>query len=346
MRAPPKFLFLTINEVCNLRCVHCRYWQSRRLPQIPVNRQLELVEEFAELSPGGRVVICGGEPMLDSGAYFGVCDTARRLGLRTLSVVNGTMIRKAWQATRMVCCGPDEVSVSIDHPDSTKHDEIRGVPGSHAAAVQALRLLLQARGYSQNPHIYVMGLLGRSTINSLDRFYELVLKTVGADKLKLNAVQPTFLCTRGDAGQEPELDQFFARESQIHPDFLKNMLNLCDDRHDLHLNPEWIVTMTSYFRSLWQRPEEDLLRGWLCGVNTPEHVCDSADRNIMVDLDGAASLCFSRAFRSVKLSVHGDMKKFWEGADDVREEMRTCDRLCGISHSVRRVSATRRGDLP
>ena len=337
----PKFLFLTINEVCNLRCQHCRYWESKRRPQVTVRRQLELIEEFAALSPCGKVVICGGEPMLDDVAYFAVCATSRRLGLRTLSVVNGTRIRNEREAAHVVALGPDEVSVSLDHPDPSVHDEIRGTEGSHAAARRALELLLWAKGRRPYPRVYAMGLLCRSTSLILNQFYRLVLREIGADKLKLNAVQPTFLCTRGEGGQEPEPDAFFARESQVDPHFLRETLLSCDAEYDLHLNPIWIEQVTSYFQSLWRVPEEDLQRSWLCGVDTAEHVCDSPNRNIMVDLDGRASLCFSRAFRSELLSEPGDIRRFWEGADDVREEMLTCNRLCGISHSVRRASATR-----
>lgn len=337
---PPKFLFLTINEVCNLHCQHCLYWKSKRHPQITVKRQLEIVEEFAELSPGGKVVICGGEPMLDDAAYFAVCATSRRLGLQTLSVVNGTRVRDEREASHMVALGPDEVSVSLDHPDPDAHDKIRGMKGSHAAARRALELLLRARRGRPSPRVYAMGLLCRSTAPLLNAFYHLVLREVGADKLKLNAIQPTFLNTRGEAGQELEDDAFFARESQVDPNRLRANLLACDNMYDLGLNPFWVDQVTSYFRSLWQVPEANLRKSWLCGVDTAEHFCDSPDRNVMVDLDGCASLCFSRAFRVQKLSEPGDMRRFWDGAGDVREEMRSCNRLCGISHSVRRASAT------
>jgi MoaA/NifB/PqqE/SkfB family radical SAM enzyme len=340
MRPPPRFLFLTINEVCNLRCRHCLYWRSKRHPQIPIGRQLELVEELAELAPRGKVVICGGEPMLDEAAYFSVCATSRRLGLRTLSVINGTQIRDRRDAQRMIDDGPDEVSVSLDHPSPKIHDEVRRREGSHRAATTALSLLLAARGSRAQPRIYAMGLLCRSTCRHLDEFYDLVLDKIGADKLKLNALQPTFLNTRGEAGQEPESDDFFARESQVDPVALRKTLLRCNREHHLHLNPRWVDQVCSYFGALWRVPASRLRAGWTCGVNTPGHYCDSADRNIMIDLDGCASLCFSQAFRQARLSRPGDMRRFWETSDDVREAMRSCDRLCGISHSVRSSSAT------
>lgn len=339
---PPRFLFLTINEVCNLRCLHCLYWRSKRHPQISLGRQLELVKEFSELSPGGTVVICGGEPMLDETAYFSVCATSRQLGLRTLSVINGTQIRDHRDAQRMIDEGPDEVSVSLDHPDPRIHDEMRGREGSHLAATAALSLLRQTRGSRARPRIYAMGLLGRSTHQHLGEFYDLVLHKIGADKLKLNAVQPTFVNTRGEAGLEPGTDDFFARESQVDPVALRQTLAQCDLKYHLHLNPKWVDQVCSYFEALWKVPAARLQAGWTCGVDTPRHYCDSADRNIMVDLDGRASLCFSQAFRQARLARRGDMRRFWETSDDVREKMGPCNRLCGISHSVRNSSATKR----
>lgn len=61
----------------------------------------------------------------------------------------------------------------------------------------------------------------------------------------------------------------------------------------------------------------------------------------MVDHYGVARLCFAADFRGEKLEKDGDLRRFWLGADDVREQMRTCNRLCGISHSVRNSSSTR-----
>ena len=333
---PPRFLFLSINEICNLRCLHCTYWQSSRKPQMALARRVEIVQEFSELSPRGNVVICGGEPMLDNSTYFEICRTSRRLGLRTLSVVNGTQIQNPHEALHVIEEGPDEISVSLDHPNPDMHDYVRGVPGSHATAVQALRLLLKTRGVRPNPRIYVMGLLSRSTSLVLPDFYHLVLDVIGADKLKLNSIQPCFVQTR--LGQQVNEDHFFASESQVDPTALRTSLTECSTKYNLHLNPNWIEQITSYFHNLRGIPE--LERGWVCGVNTADHICNSAERNLMVDVAGRASLCFSEAFRSVQLNQPGDLRQFWETSDDVREKMQACYRLCGISHSVRNSSAT------
>jgi len=344
MKKPPEFLFLSINEHCNLRCLHCDYWRMRRpsLLTTSLPRQGEILSEFAEMSPEGKVVICGGEPTLDPSAYFETCRICRYLGLTTLSVTNGSTVATPEDADRMMQNGPDEISISLDGCDPETHDRMRGARGAFAEATRSLSLLLEARSrrpawrWSDLPKIYAMGLLTASTCHHLDSFYELVLAKIGADKLKLNAVQPSFLNTR--AGQRLDSDEFFEVESQVDPDLLDRDLIACDQKWRLNLNPAWRSQVVSYFRYLWQKPQ--LARGWEGGFETNELLCNSYDRNVMVDVHGRASLCFSTAFPSRRLEKRGDLRDFWE-SPGCRKEMSTCRALCGISHSVRREHATR-----
>ena len=339
----PEFLFLTINEVCNLRCRHCEYWRTRQpsLDTISLDRQEEILAEFAELSPGNKVVICGGEPTLDVGTYFRICSASRKLGLRTLSVVNGTTIASLAGALRMNTFGPDEVSVSLDGPTAEIHDQMRGRRGAFAQATNALQLLLDARLISgSRTKIYAMGLLTRTTSALLDEFYDLVLRQIGADKLKLNALQPSFLHTR--IGQSRDSDDLFAAESQVDADALEASLARCDEKYGLGFNPHWQRQVTGYFRNL--RGRSDLALGWRGGFTTDEHICNSPERNIMVDLNGCASLCFSTAFPRTQLQQPGDLRRFWEENAALRTQMAKCCALCGISHSVRREHSTSPSD--
>jgi len=78
------------------------------------------------------------------------------------------------------------------------------------------------------------------------------------------------------------------------------------------------------------------------GKGTKYPICNSYERNIMVDVYANARLCFSTAFLSVLLEKRGDLGHLWEHSDVTRVQMRRCTRCCGISHSVRRESATLR----
>lgn len=336
LRLPPRFLYLQVNKRCNLRCTHCDFWMrddDDLERYLGGGRLAEVVEEFSEMNPRGAVVLCGGEPMLNLDRYFEMTRLARDNGLRSLSVVNGTRIRSVDMARRMIGEGPDEISISLNSHRAALHDETRGIPGAFGKAVEALRLLLAARrdlGASQT-RIYVMGLVFDQNYRELEDFYDFVLNDVGADKLKLNFLQPSF-------GHDRDGDTFFEQHARVDPDALVEVIRGCDQRFGLKLNPVWLGQVGMYFRSLSGAP--DLAKGWGSRTRTTEHICNTYDRNIMVDHYGVARLCFAGDFRGEPLQRYGDLRRFWDTSQDIREKMTACNQLCGISHSVRRETST------
>jgi len=336
MRQPPRFLFVHVNKRCNLKCQHCTFWQLNdddRDNYLSWPRKRDVIREFAAMNPSGSVVTCGGESMLDLEDYFAISIECKALGLKNLSVINGTRIRDDALADRMIHEGPKEISVSLNSHRPELHDETRGVEGSFDKAVRALRLLLEAR--QRNPargtRIYVMGLIFDENYRELDAFYDFVLNGVGADKLKLNFLQPSF-------GPTTREDTFFAQHCRVDADELLSVINACDRKYRLNLNPRWKQQVHVYFRSLAASNEAH--RGWDARTGTAEHICNTYERNIMVDHYGIARLCFSHAFPGARLQNYGDLRRFWEGTDFIRERMRHCNKYCGISHSVRSESST------
>lgn len=335
MLAPPDFLFLLINKRCNLRCQHCDFWKlddDDRPRYLLLERRRELLGEFAELRPGGTVVICGGESMLDLEDYFAIAGECRTQGLRCLSVINGTRVRDPERADRMVLAGPHEISVSLNSHRAELHDRTRGVKGSFAKAVKALRLLLEARERNQtSTRIHAMGLIFDENYREIDAFYDFVLNDVGADKLKLNFIQPSF-------GHDTSEDRFFASHFSVDPDEIYEIIGACDRKYQLGLNPVWREQVRMYFRSLSRA--RDIERGWSSRTGTDEHICNTYERNIMVDHYGVARLCFSTMFAGFALKKRGDLSAFWHSAEFIRRDMRRCNQYCGISHSVRRETST------
>ena len=179
-----------------------------------------------------------------------------------------------------------------------------------------------------------MGLIFARNYREIGGFYDFVLNDIGADQLKLNFLQPSF-------GQAGELDPFFAAESGVDADELVEILKRCDAEHSLGLNPAWIRTVGMYFRSIAKG--HDLERGWQSEAATEEHICNTYDRNVMINHYGVARLCFSVGFPGKALREPGDFRAFWEGAGAIRSKMRKCNQWCGISHSVRRESSTLKG---
>jgi MoaA/NifB/PqqE/SkfB family radical SAM enzyme len=341
MQQPPRFLFVDINRQCNLRCQHCLYWTRKEVPQpgdISVARRSEIILEFAQLSPRGTVVICGGEGLLNPERYFPVTRQCQELGLGCFSVINGTKVTDDTAAERMILEGPSEITVSLNSHRAEVHDDTRGMSGSFDLAVGAIRLLLAARQrLGAHTPVYAMAVICERNYRELDAFYAFVLHDLGADKLKLNFLQPTF----GAADTSPD-DRFY-RDNVIRDyEELLRIIAACDRKYGLNLNPEWLQVVRGYHRSV--RANGDAARGWR-GKGTEQPICNSYQRNIMVNMSGEARLCFSTGFPGVPLTETGDLAKFWSGSDRLRRKMARCRQYCGISHSVRRMSATLRPPL-
>jgi len=280
--------------------------------------------------------MCGGEPMLDIDEYFAICRDARDSGLKLLSVVNGTRIRTPDMADRMILEGPHEISVSLNSHKKELHDTTRGVPGAFEKALKALRLLLESRERhpDSGTKILVMGLIMKSNYRDIPAFYDFVLNTIRADKLKLNFVQPSF-------GQSSEIDPFFAEETDVDPEILDEVISQSEALYNLDYNPAWRENVNMYFKSL--RKIKDLQRGWGSRKGTKSAICNTYDRNIMVDQYGFARLCYSSAFKGMQIEKQGDLEKFWNKSDSIRRKMKGCKQFCGISHSVRAQSSTKSG---
>jgi MoaA/NifB/PqqE/SkfB family radical SAM enzyme len=333
---PPSFLFIHVNQRCNLRCQHCAFWKrndSEREKYLTWERKSEILREFAELSGDGAVVICGGESMLDLEDYYAISGECRRLGLRCMSVTNGTRIQNESDAERLILSGPTEILVSLNSHREDLHDRTRGVQGAFSKAVNAIRLLVNARERNpgKNTKIYVMALVFDENYRELEAFYDFVLNDLKADKLKLNFLQPSF-------GWSEPVDSFFAEHGKIDAGLLVRTIAHCNEKFALNLNPVWMEQVGMYFRSL--NGIVDAKLGWRMKSRTEEHICNSYRRNIMVDLYGMARLCFSPDFRGRQLVKYGDLRRFWESAGSTRKKMMKCNQFCAISHSVRRESST------
>jgi molybdenum cofactor biosynthesis enzyme MoaA len=288
--------------------------------------RIEFLTAFKEMG-GKTMVTCGGEPMLDLEEYYALTRACRSLGLRCLSVVNGTRIHNSNAALRAITEGPSEITISLDHWSAKENDRLRGVRGAHLVATEAVRLLVEARReLKSDVKINVMTILSEDTWRTLPVFFNFVLGTLGADKLKLNVIQPTFQ-------NHNQQDQYYAAASISDIEGCMSMIEECDRHFAISRNPEWMSDVRMYLKSV-----RNPLMGWHSSRGTSRAICNSYDRNIMLDLYGNARLCFSELFPSTKVTP-SELKDFWY-SNPIRQCMIGCKQYCGISHSVRRTEST------
>lgn len=333
---PPTFLFLEINRRCNLRCNHCDFWKRDDKGRENYLRQEEIAQIFSEFAQlgGSKIVICGGEPLLDFHRYKMVCDQAHLAGLRVLSVVNGTrapLIDNDF-SDLFFNGGPDELSVSFDDFRESEHDHFRGRRGAYASTVSFVDRWKHFRKVTgSTKKITIMYLVHGGNYLELERAYDWALNNLGVDKLKLNFIQPSF------GGASSEQDHTYAQYSLMDFDRLVTVLQGVTKNHGVHFRYQWLDAVRNYLIPLGQKHPWFLTAGWAAGVETDVPICNSYERNIMVSAEGVAQLCFNSQFGGVSLR-ETSVINFWQNAHDMRSRMSTCKAPCGISHSVRKES--------
>ena len=287
---PPRFLLTQLNLTCNLRCQHCHLWRNtdvdRKIDQYS-DLRLQAIREFAELNPRGTVVSCSGEPLIEPRHYFDMCRVARESGLVSMSVINGTLIDDQALADDLLVRGADELSFSLDHPREEIHDQQRGKRGSYRKTLDCLRMLLDGRRrLGLDRKIYVMFLVSNVSYRDIGAAYDLVLSQIGADKLKLNFLQPTFAQYHGK-------DTYWDLHTRnIDVEWLMCEIARCGEKYKIDFNPLWLENVRCYAESL---------EGYHLGdpMETSGPMCDSYDRNILLELDGQLRLCFHPEFPSL-----------------------------------------------
>jgi len=141
---PPRLVAWETTRACNLTCRHCR---AEALPAPPpgelsLEEGRDLVDQLATWAPAPGLILSGGEPLLrpdlpDLAAY------GKARGLRVLVSTNGLLLTLGL-ARALRSAGVARVSLSLDHPDPTAHDDFRGSPGSFEAVRRAASLLVEA----------------------------------------------------------------------------------------------------------------------------------------------------------------------------------------------------------
>lgn len=138
---PHEFARFHLTQRCQLECTHCYTSSSPYLSkdgELPVERWIQLVEEFAE-NGGAKILFTGGEALV----YKGCIEIMRRahdLGLEVTLFSNGMLIPRYLDELKEVA---DVVQISVDGPSEKSHDAIRG-RNSFTRAIRAIRLLLDA----------------------------------------------------------------------------------------------------------------------------------------------------------------------------------------------------------
>ncbi|MCX8153563.1 MAG: radical SAM protein [Candidatus Bathyarchaeota archaeon] len=136
----PLVLSWNFTRKCNLKCAHCYINATTQEldNELTTEESKQLIDQICEVSRP-LLILSGGEPLLRSDVYEIIRYGASK-GLKMGLGSNGSLIDDA-VAKRLKEAGITTVSISLDSHIPEQHDEFRGVAGSWAKAVGAIKAL-------------------------------------------------------------------------------------------------------------------------------------------------------------------------------------------------------------
>ena len=167
----PMMFYWEMTRACDLACRHCRAEAISRgdpneLSFAEGKHLLEAISAFGEPRP--HVVLTGGDPLRRPDVYALIAH-ARQLGLVVSVTPSGTPSCTRDAVSRLRDCGASSAAFSLDGSSPSRHDRIRGVAGSFAYTVDAIRWALEV-----GLGVQINTLVSAETAPDLEAIYRLV----------------------------------------------------------------------------------------------------------------------------------------------------------------------------
>ena len=181
---PYKLLSVKIKIIdkCNLRCKMCNHWRYY-VEALPFDFYKPVIKDLVELGCQ-KIHFTGGEPMLYPNLLslmelIRQCDDNIKISMTT----NATLIDEK-MAKALAHSGLKKANVSIDSPEESIHDSIRGVHGAFNKACHGFMCL---RKYMPKRPIYINTVLSPWNYKTLIGFPKLA-KELGATGINLQSL--------------------------------------------------------------------------------------------------------------------------------------------------------------
>lgn len=187
----PLYAVWEVTLACDQRCVHCGSRAGKaRSDELNTQECLDVARQLGEMGVG-EVTVVGGEAYLRSDLPLIV--NALRAGGMSVTMTTGGLNLDARRIDLLREAGMRSISISIDGL-AEAHDALRGVPGSHAKAFEAL-----ARVRAAGIPVAVNTQINRRTLADLPRLLERIADA-GAFGWQLQITSPF-----GNAADRPDL---------------------------------------------------------------------------------------------------------------------------------------------
>lgn len=187
----PVYAVWEITLRCDLACRHCGSRAGKARPdELNTTEALDLAEQIADLGVS-EVTLVGGEAYLRKD-WLEIAEALVRRGIDTSLTTGGRGIDPE-RARAAAAVGLSTASVSVDGLAAT-HDQLRGVKGSHAAALDALQHLAAA-GVPVSANTQICA----ANLHEIEPLFELLLER------GVHSWQVQLTVAMGRAADDPDL---------------------------------------------------------------------------------------------------------------------------------------------
>jgi len=135
----PILVTLEVTPNCFLRCKQCDIWKIPKQPSLSLEKAEIIIDKLHDWLGGFYLSFTGGEPFMNL-KLPQMITYAESKGIITHVNSNGVLVNQKL-GRQIVASKLSAITISLDGAKAKTHDRLRGVPGTLAGALRAIRVL-------------------------------------------------------------------------------------------------------------------------------------------------------------------------------------------------------------
>lgn len=265
------------HSACNCRCVMCDIWKGNKNTKQLTEEDVEGVLTSLKLLDTKRVLMSGGEALLNKN-FFAFCELIKKQNIKVTLLSTGlTLERNAEKIIKLV----DEVIVSLDG-DEAKHDEIRNITGAYSELKKGVRALKRIKSDFK--------ISGRSVIHQLNyKNWDKIIvsaKDIGLDSISFLPADVTSEAFNREEPWEKEKQESVLIKQLELPQF-QEMINKLNRQFKNEFETKYILESPEKIQKMHQ-----YYQAHYGLANFPYKNCNAPWVSTVIEADGTVRPCF------------------------------------------------------
>jgi AdoMet-dependent heme synthase len=205
----PFIVIWEATQACDLACLHCRACaQPLRSPlELSTEEGRDLIDQVAEMA-APLFVLTGGDPLKRPDIYS-LVEYGTRRGVRMSMTPSATPLLTHRAIARLHRCGLARLAVSLDGSSAEIHDAFRGVSGSYALTLEAVRWASEL-----GIPVQINTTITRRNVRDFEKMVAL-LKTLNMVLWSVFFLVPTGRGQLQDLASAEEFEEVFAKLAEV-----------------------------------------------------------------------------------------------------------------------------------